>query len=53
MDDLEKAIQLTRQAVEGTPKDYPDLVTCLNSLGNMLLLRYERTGKIDDIKEAI
>jgi tetratricopeptide (TPR) repeat protein len=39
--------------VEFTPQDYPDLAGWLNNLGNMLGSRFERTGRMEDLKEAI
>ena len=44
MKDLEEAIQTTRQA---TSVDHPD------HLGNELGHRYERTGEMKDLEEAI
>jgi hypothetical protein len=34
--DLEEAIRVTRQAVDITPKDSPDIVSWLNNLGSKL-----------------
>ncbi|KAI0977561.1 TPR domain-containing protein [Xylaria arbuscula] len=53
MADLEEAIQVTRQAVEATPKDHPDLAALLNNLGSYLGDRYSRTGAMVDLEEAI
>jgi hypothetical protein len=53
MEDLEEAIQVTQQAVKVTPDDYPDLAAMLHNLRNSLQGRYERTGAIDNLKEAI
>jgi len=44
---------VSQQVVEVTPKDYPDLAGRLNNLGNQLYRRYKRTGKIEDLEEAI
>jgi len=44
---------VSRQAVEVTPEDHPNLAGRLSNLGNKLGRRYERTGKIEDLKEAI
>jgi hypothetical protein len=53
MEDLEEAILVARQAVDVTPKDHPDLAGRLNNLGNKLGRRYKRTGKMEDLEEAI
>jgi len=44
---------VSQQVVEVTPKDYPDLAGYLNNLGSKLESRYNRTGKIEDLEEAI
>ena len=36
-----------------TPRDHPDLAARLGNLGNKLVSRYERTGKIEDPEESI
>jgi tetratricopeptide (TPR) repeat protein len=41
------------QAISVTPDDHPDLAAMLNNLGNHLGRRYERTGAMDDLEEAI
>jgi len=53
MTDLEEAIQIARQAVASTLKDYSDLAMYLNNLGSWLGGRYERTGDMTDLEEAI
>jgi tetratricopeptide (TPR) repeat protein len=53
MNDLEEAIQVSRQAVQATPVDHPDRVYWLNNLGNVLESRYKRTRQIEDLEEAI
>ncbi|RHZ48891.1 uncharacterized protein CDV56_105798 [Aspergillus thermomutatus] len=40
-------------AVNITPQDHPDLAGRLNNLGDMFSDRYYRTGKMDDLEEAI
>ena len=40
-------------AVKSTAQDHPDKAVCLNNLGNMLQSRYERTGEMKDLEEAI
>ena len=44
---------MTRQAIDVTPKDHLDLAVILNNLGTKLEIRYKRTGKIEDLEEAI
>lgn len=46
MDDLDESIQVSRQAVQATPNDHPNLAALLKNLGNCLERRYERTGNI-------
>ncbi|KAJ5117770.1 hypothetical protein N7448_011402 [Penicillium atrosanguineum] len=53
MTDLEEAIRVSRQAVQATPNDHPQLIGWLNNLANELESRYDRTGQIDDLEEAI
>ena len=53
MRDLEEAISMARQAVDGVPEDHPRLTGYLNSLGRMLGKRYMRTGRMQDLEEAI
>ncbi|PWI64613.1 hypothetical protein PCL_09507 [Purpureocillium lilacinum] len=43
----------SQQAVNTTPADHPDRATCLNNLGNKLQSRYERTGEMANLEEAI
>jgi hypothetical protein len=50
---LEEAIRVYREAVEATPLDSPDRPGRLNNLGNGLRARYERTGRLEDLEEAI
>ncbi|KAF5227665.1 hypothetical protein FAUST_11634 [Fusarium austroamericanum] len=44
---------MARKAIESTPDDHPNLAGRLNNLGNQLKSRYERTGEIKDLEEAI
>lgn len=44
---------MSRQAVDITPNDHHNLPRLLNNLANDLGLRYKRTGKIEDLEEAI
>lgn len=40
-------------AVSTTPVNYPDGVTWVNNLENMLFCRYYQTGNMDDLEAAI
>ena len=51
--DLEEAVNITRQAVQSTPSDHPDLAVYLNNLGNMLDRRFECTGDMKDLESVI
>jgi tetratricopeptide (TPR) repeat protein len=42
-----------RRAVDITPVDHPDLAAYLPNLGNQLQRRFERTGRIKNLEEAI
>jgi hypothetical protein len=53
VEDLEEAIWVPRQAVQGTAEDHPDLPLYLDTIGHMFGHRYERTGQMEDLKEAI
>ncbi|KAJ5804819.1 hypothetical protein N7474_010706 [Penicillium riverlandense] len=53
IEDLEEAIQVSRQAVKVTTSDHPGLAAVLYNLENKLERRYERIGQIDDLEEAI
>ena len=55
LEDLEEAIQISREVVKITPESYPNLnlAARLNSLGTSLDRRYERTKEIADLEEAI
>jgi tetratricopeptide (TPR) repeat protein len=53
MEDLEQAIRRAREAVEATPNYHPNRAACLNSLGNVLGWRYERTGAMEDLEQAL
>jgi tetratricopeptide (TPR) repeat protein len=39
--------------VQSTPPDHPNLAGCLNSLGSWLRRRFERSGEMKDLEEAI
>ena len=51
--DLDRALVLWQQAVQGTPPDSPDLPGYLNNLGTGLSTRYARTGSLADLEESI
>jgi len=53
IEDLEEAIRTAQQTIEITPQKYPDLVAKLNNLGSKLKSRFERTGRMKDLKEVI
>jgi hypothetical protein len=36
-----------------TPDDHPDLARWLSNLGEILSVRYKRTGNTEDLEEAI
>jgi hypothetical protein len=50
--DLERAVELARQAVAGTPAGDPRLPDWLSNLCNALRLRYALGGTIADLNEA-
>ncbi|KAG7403689.1 hypothetical protein Forpe1208_v016358 [Fusarium oxysporum f. sp. rapae] len=52
MEDLERAIQVVRLAVESTPDDHSGLADCLNNLGIKFGMRYERTGETNDLEDV-
>jgi hypothetical protein len=41
------------ETLQATPNSHPGLLRSLNSLGKSLVSRYERTGELGDLKEAI
>jgi len=53
MDDLALAISLSEEAVRLSPLTHPSRASRLNSLGNCLVRRYERTGDMKDLELAI
>lgn len=52
-EDQVDAISNAQRAVAVTPQDHPELLALLNNLANALSNRYERTGSLDDLEEAI
>ncbi|KAI1189012.1 hypothetical protein F5B17DRAFT_393192 [Nemania serpens] len=49
---IDKTITLAREAIKSSPHHFLN-PTFLNTLGNFLWTRYERTGNIEDLDEAI
>ncbi|SHF87685.1 CHAT domain-containing protein [Streptoalloteichus hindustanus] len=49
-EDLDTAIRLMRELVDGVPDPVPPALT---NLGNALLTRYEHGGGLDDLREAL
>ena len=50
---LEEAIEVSRQAVDGTPKQHQARLRRLHNLGNRLESHYERKGSVTSLQEAI
>ncbi|GAW17394.1 hypothetical protein ANO14919_068510 [Xylariales sp. No.14919] len=53
LEDLEKAIQLARRAVDDTAQGNPARPSRLSSLSEMLFHRYQRMSEADDLLKAI
>ena len=53
MDDLNRAIMTKEQTVASTPDDHPNRAMYLNNLGTTLHSRFERTGSMKDLDQAI
>jgi len=53
MEDLRRAIETSRQAVESTPGDDPSCAMYLNNLGNALWSQFNTTGSMEDLGSAI
>jgi tetratricopeptide (TPR) repeat protein len=53
MDDLDRAVVTSKQAIESAPDDHPEHAICLSNLGSALVRRFERTGSMDDLDRAI
>ncbi|KAJ2935445.1 hypothetical protein H1R20_g1647, partial [Candolleomyces eurysporus] len=51
--DVDKAISAYVQALKLTPAGHSSLDSRLGSLGSALLTRFEHTGKLEDLKQAI
>lgn len=52
MADLDKAVQLAREALENSSDDQPDCAALLGTLGSRLSDRHARTGQREDLDEA-
>lgn len=50
---LNDAIDWARGSVSATPSHHPDLALRLNNLSSCLLLRFGKTGNLDDWEEAV
>jgi hypothetical protein len=53
LDSLEEVINKTRREIYITPQDRRNLTGMLDNLNSMLLDRYRRTGRVEDLEEAI
>ncbi|KAF2174672.1 hypothetical protein K469DRAFT_756644 [Zopfia rhizophila CBS 207.26] len=63
MEDLNRAVDVADMAVNATPQDHPDQAAVLNNLGNWLGMlntlgnrlrtRFERTGLMEDLNRAV
>ncbi|KAL8926867.1 MAG: hypothetical protein Q9208_002676 [Pyrenodesmia sp. 3 TL-2023] len=52
-EELTRAIELAEEAVSVTPSDHPDLADMLMYLGELLELRYQKTGSNEDSDRSI
>ena len=52
-EDFKEVIEKGKQAVAKTQEEHKAFAGRLNNLGVMLERRYERTGKMEDLEEAI
>ena len=52
MEDLDRAIEMSRQSVVSAPNNDPDRAVYLSNLGITLQRRLERTGSITDLDDA-
>jgi hypothetical protein len=53
MENLEESIHQAQQMMNITSQDHLDLAAMLNNLGNKLEIRFERTERIEDLKEFV
>jgi hypothetical protein len=53
MEDLEDAISYHREALSLRPPGHPNRSSSLNNLANVLSTRYEQSGRMEDLEEAI
>ena len=52
-EELEKAIQITRQMIGAILSEHPSRWYMKSNLSSQLELQHERTSKIEDLKEAL
>lgn len=53
VEDLNRAVEVGRTAVDRTPPDHPERADRLTILGNVLSARFDRLGRRTDLDEAI
>jgi hypothetical protein len=53
VEDLNRAVEVSDEAVTAIPLDHPDRASCLGNLGNWLGKRFKQTGVIDDLNRAV
>ncbi|KAL7934285.1 CHAT domain-containing protein [Trichoderma chlorosporum] len=53
LEDLNQAVSVTSDAVAATTHNHPDRAACLSNLGTELARRFNWTGLIDDLNQAI
>ncbi|KAF9639218.1 hypothetical protein BFW01_g11024 [Lasiodiplodia theobromae] len=53
IDELDQAIEAASQAVEATPHDHPDRAACLNNLGSLFGMRFDRMGQMADLESSL
>ncbi|KAF7366555.1 CHAT domain-containing protein [Mycena sanguinolenta] len=51
--DINRAIEMLKDAVQLTPDGHPDKPSWLNNLGNSLLRRFEQLGDLDDLNQSV
>ncbi|WP_129630006.1 CHAT domain-containing protein [Candidatus Oscillochloris fontis] len=51
--DLDRALDLRKEALDNTLPDSPDRAMILNNLGNSLRTRYARSGQMEDLEQAL
>jgi tetratricopeptide (TPR) repeat protein len=53
VEDLDRAITVTRQALDAISQDHPDRPLVLSVLAGALSTRFNRTGNLEDLDQAI